>query len=155
MNQAQDRRGFTIIELLAVVVIMGLLAAFAIPKLRDTTEKARVARAIGDIRAIQSDIMAFQTQSDTVPGSLAAVGRGGMMDPWGRPYVYYPFPGSTHGKAPPPGARRDRFLVPINSQFDLYSQGKDGASVPPLSGPGADDVVRGNDGGFIGLGSRF
>ena len=39
--------------------------------------------------------------------------------------------------------------------FDLYSQGKDGASVPPLSGPGGDDIVRGNDGGFIGLGSRF
>ena len=61
--------------------------------------------------------------------------------------------GNVH--APPAGARRDRFLVPINSTFDLYSQGKDGNSVPPLSGPGADDIVRGNDGGFIGLGSRF
>lgn len=155
MDQRQTPMGFTIIELLAVLVILGILAGFAIPKLRETTEQARMARAIGDIRGIQADIMAFETQADSVPGTLAAIGRAGMLDPWGRPYVYNPFPTTSHGKAPPPGARRDRFLVPINSTFDLYSQGKDGASVPPLSGPGADDIVRGNDGGFIGLGSRF
>lgn len=153
MQQIRHLRGFTIIELLAVLVIIGVVAGFAIPKLRETTEQARMARAIGDIRGIQADIMAFETQADTVPGTLAAIGRAGMLDPWGRPYVYNPFPSASKG--PPAGARRDRFLVPINSTFDLYSQGKDGASVPPLSGAGADDIVRGNDGGFIGLGSRF
>lgn len=155
MYRIHKTTGFTIIELLAVMVILGILAGFAIPKLQQTSEQARMARAIGDIRGIQADIMAFETQADTVPATLAAIGRAGMLDPWGRPYVYNPFPTASHGKAPPPGARRDRFLVPINSTFDLYSQGKDGASVPPLSGPGGDDIVRGNDGGFIGLGSRF
>ncbi len=150
-----NTRGFTVIELVAVLVIIGLVAGIGIPKLRQTVEQARIARAIGDIRAIQADIMAFETQADSAPGSLAVVGRGAMVDPWGRPYVYNPFPEATHGKAPPPGARRDRFLVPINSTFDLYSMGRDGATVPPLSGPGGDDIVRGNDGGFIGLGTRF
>ena len=152
---ALNSAGFTLIELLAVLIILGLLAGLAIPKLQATTKQARIARAIGDIRGIQADIMAFETQSDSVPGSLAAIGRGGMMDPWGNAYVYNPFPRSSHSKGPPPGARRDRFLVPINSTFDLYSKGADGRTVPPLSGPGGDDIVRGNDGGFIGLGSRF
>ena len=153
MYRIHKTTGFTIIELLAVMVILGILAGFAIPKLQQTSEQARMARAIGDIRGIQADIMAFETQADTVPATLAAIGRAGMLDPWGRPYVYNPVPSGAKG--PPAGARRDRFLVPINSTFDLYSKGKDGASVPPLSGPGGDDIVRGNDGGFIGLGSRF
>ena len=76
-----------------------------------------------------------------------------MLDPWGRPYVYNKFP---PGRRVPPGARRDRFLVPINSTFDLYSMGKDGRSNPPLQGgPSRDDIVRGNDGGFIGLATKF
>ncbi|MBK6780684.1 MAG: prepilin-type N-terminal cleavage/methylation domain-containing protein [Gemmatimonadetes bacterium] len=50
MHRRTHPRGFTIIELLAVVVILGVLAGFAVPKLRETTEQARMARAIGDIR---------------------------------------------------------------------------------------------------------
>ena len=54
------------------------------------------------------------------------------------------------------GARRDRFLVPINSTYDLYSLGKDGDSKAPLSTKvSQDDVIRANDGGFIGLAARY
>jgi len=54
------------------------------------------------------------------------------------------------------GARKDRFLVPINSDFDLYSMGKDGQSVGPLTAQKShDDVIRANDGGFYGLASNF
>ncbi len=68
-----------------------------------------------------------------------------------------PLPRSGNLMAPPPqGARRDRFLVPINTYYDLYSVGKDGASVAPLTaGPSKDDIVRANDGGFIGLGRLY
>jgi len=78
-----------------------------------------------------------------------------MLDPWGRPYVYLKFPPSK-GKAPPGGARKDRFLVPINSAFDLYSLGKDGNSVAPLTAAASrDDVIVANDGGFVGLASNY
>lgn len=144
-----SERGMTLIELLAVMAIIGMLSALAIPKYQDIVEKARIARAIGDIEAIQTDLMT----SDTLPDDLGVIGRATMLDPWGRPYVYNKFPPNRNV---PQGARRDRFLVPINSEFDLYSVGKDGNSNPPLqSGPSRDDVVRGNDGGFIGLATKF
>ena len=137
------------VELLAVVAIVGMLSALGLPKLHQTVELARITRAIGDIGAIQIDLMA----ADTLPDDLGGIGRAGMLDPWGRPYVYNKFPPNRNV---PPGARRDRFLVPINSEFDLFSVGKDGDSNPPLqSGPSRDDIVRGNDGGFIGLATKF
>ena len=53
-------------------------------------------------------------------------------------------------------ARKDRFLVPINSDFDLYSMGADGASVPALTAKASrDDIVRAADGAFVGLASQF
>jgi general secretion pathway protein G len=52
--------------------------------------------------------------------------------------------------------RKDRFLVPLNTDFDLYSVGRDGESVPPLSAAKSrDDVVRAANGAFIGLASKF
>jgi general secretion pathway protein G len=75
------------------------------------------------------------------------------VDPWGNPYEYNKFP---PGRRVPAGARRDRFLVPINTTYDLYSKGKDGDSAPPLTARRSqDDVVRANDGGFIGLAARY
>lgn len=53
-------------------------------------------------------------------------------------------------------ARKDRFLVPINTDFDLYSMGRDGESVPALTAAKSrDDVVRAANGAFIGLASKF
>ena len=47
--------------------------------------------------------------------------------------------------------RKDRFLVPINSDFDLYSMGKDGKSSPPLTASASrDDIIRANDGAYVG-----
>lgn len=132
-----------------MVAIIGVLAALAVPRNRDMVERARVAKAIGDLRAIASDLFG----SDTLPPSLAAIGRGGLLDPWGNPYVYTPFPA---GKVVPGSARKDRFLVPINSSFDLYSKGKDGQSVSPLTATASrDDVIMANDGGYFGLASKY
>lgn len=56
----------------------------------------------------------------------------------------------------PTQPRKDRFLVPINSDFDLYSMGKDGESVAPLNAAKSrDDVVRAANGAFVGLASKF
>ncbi len=146
-----SRTAFTLIELIAVMTLIGLLTGLAVPRYRGIVDKARVAKAIGDIKALQTDILS----QDSLPPSLAAINRASLMDPWGRPYVYYKFP-KPMGGGPPPGTRKDKFLVPVNSDFDLYSMGKDGATALPFpAGPARDDVVRANDGGFIGLAKNF
>lgn len=145
------RRGFTLIELLLVMVILGALAALAIPNLNRAVERARVARAIGDISALGQDLTEYFLNNDTYPASLVAIGRDGLLDPWGNPYQYLPVAGTPVGRL-----RKDRFLVPVNSDFDLYSMGPDGRSQPPLTAAASrDDIVRANDGGFIGIAEDF
>jgi len=140
-----------VIEMLAVTTIIGALSTIAIPKIRDAIEKAKVARAIGDIRAIQAEL----DGQDSLPAGLSDIGRGNVLDPWGNPYQYFLFP-AQRGGGPPPGARRDRFLVPINTSYDLYSMGHDGKSTIALTARDSrDDIVRANDGGYIGLAARF
>lgn len=152
------RSGFTLIELLASMAIVGTLSAMAIPKVTDAVDRAKVAKAIEDIRTIQTDL-AYLDAKDSLPASLSEIGWGGKQDPWGRPYIYFPFPprkDTGKGRQAPAEARRDRFLVPINSTYDLYSMGKDGATVAALTaGASQDDVVRANDGGFVGLGRSY
>ena len=133
------------------MLIIGILAGIAIPKYSGLVERAKVAKAIGDLKAITTDLHS----ADVLPASLAAINRDALRDPWGRPYVYLRF-AAKNGNAPPAGARKDRFLVPINSAFDLYSAGKDGNSVAPLTAKASrDDVIVANDGGFTGLASDY
>lgn len=150
---SEDRpSGFTLIELLVAVAIVLTIAAIAIPNLLAALERARVARAVGDIRTIGNAVMAYQAANTQCPDTLAQIGYGGNLDPWGHPYQYLNFANTT-GKG---AMRKDRFLVPLNSYFDLYSMGKDGQSVAPLTAPVShDDVVWANDGAFIGLASDY
>ena len=134
---------------MAVSAIVAAVATLAIPRIHDSVEKAKVARAIGDIRAIASDLDA----QDSLPDDLGGIGRAGLVDPWGNGYAYLKF---DKTKGVPTGARRDRFLVPINSGYDLYSMGADGDTKAPLNAKASlDDVVRAMDGGFVGLASKF
>jgi general secretion pathway protein G len=136
--------------MLAVMSIIGFLAGFGIPRLHNTMKAASIARAIGDIGALQTDLEAIEAGSQPLPASLAAIGRGTMVDPWGNPYQY------ANLVTTPGAARLDRFGVPINSHFDVYSLGPDGATATPLTAAASqDDIVRGNDGGYVGLGSNY
>ncbi len=149
-------KGVTLIEMLMAMVIIAVLMTIALPMIQQVLDKARVARAIGDVRAVQTDLQTYETDGKGLPGSLSEIGRGDMMDPWGFAYRYLPFPTGGPGNKPPTGARMDRFLVPVNTTFDLYSVGKDGGTLAPMTAPvSQDDIVRANDGGFIGLASRF
>jgi general secretion pathway protein G len=157
MRLISSESGLTLIELLAAMAIAATLSALAIPKLQDSIDRGKVAKAIQDISAIQADLTTYDAK-DSLPASLSEIGWSGAVDPWGRPYQYFPFPPGPggKGKSPPPGARRDRFLVPINSTYDLYSMGKDGATVPALTAEASwDDIVRAADGSYVGLGSKY
>jgi general secretion pathway protein G len=171
-------RGFTIIELLAIIAILGTLAGLALPTYFRALDRARVTKAIVDIRSLSNEITAFQLYNGSPPESLDAIGRATFKDPYGNPYEYLNFSasqgqgggqgqgqsGQGQGQGQGGGGlggltgqvRKDRFLVPINSDYDLYSKGRDGQSVPPLTAQASwDDIIRANDGGFIGLASEY
>ncbi len=142
-------RGFTLLELAVALVILGILAAIAGTSYRAYFDRSEISQAIADIQQIQGRIALYANEIGSPPMSLAEVGMDTLLDPWGNPYQYLnvndPAPG-TPGKR-----RKDHNLVPINSDYDLYSMGEDGSSVPPLTGgPSRDDIVRGRDGAFIG-----
>lgn len=64
--------------------------------------------------------------------------------------------GNNEGGGSSPTPRKDHNLVPINTDYDLYSMGPDGQSVAPLTAKASrDDIIRGADGAFIGRASDF
>jgi general secretion pathway protein G len=145
---------FTLVEIMIVVAIIGTLASLAIPAVTRAVSRTQVMRAISDIRTIQMDIEMFELAEGRLPNDLDEIGRDRMRDPWDRPYVYMSF--AAAGPSWKGKARKDHSLVPLNSSYDLYSMGKDGKSVSPLTAKASDDdIVRAHDGGFIGLGSDF
>jgi general secretion pathway protein G len=145
------RRAFTLIEVLAALTIVSILFSLGYPRLDEAKEQAKIAQAIGDLHAMAIEL----NTKDPLPETLAGTDRADRLDPWGRPYVYYKFPPTT-GNAGPKGARKDRFLHPLNSYYDLYSVGKDGGSSAPLTAKASqDDVIIANDGGFVGLAKKY
>ncbi|HEX5160204.1 MAG TPA: type II secretion system major pseudopilin GspG [Steroidobacteraceae bacterium] len=120
-------RGFTLIEIMVVVVIIGLLAAVILPNVFSNVGKAQVNKAKADIQAIETGLTLYRLDNFKYPstdlGLNALVQRpndptvrhwreGGYLrrislDPWGNPYQYV-FPG-THGL-----------------EYDLYTLGADG-----------------------------
>ncbi len=124
-NIKDTQRGFTLIEVMVVVVILGILAAFIVPKLMDRPDAARIAKAKSDIGAIESALNLYRLDNHRYPatddGLEALVNKpanaptwkeGGYlerlpMDPWGKPYQYLS-----------PG---------IHGTIDIFSLGADGA----------------------------
>jgi len=121
MNRACIRKsqgGFTLIELMVVIVIIGILAAYIAPKLIGRTEDAKINGAKAQIRGLETGLKLFRLDSGFYPSteqglealvSSPSSGRipenyqkGGYLessrvpdDPWGNPYIYES-PGS-HG----------------------------------------------------------
>src|ERR1700729_3819096 len=120
-------RGFTLIEIMVVVVIIGLLAAIIVPQVIDRVDEARVAKAKQDVQGLETALTMYRLDNSKYPTTdqgLKALSvqptdptihhwrPGGYIqhvskDPWGADYQYV-YPG-THGR-----------------EYDLFSLGADG-----------------------------
>ena len=146
--------GFTLVEVLITVAILALLGGIAMPLYQGYLEEAELHEAIEGIRTIELLVDDFAMTNRVHPDSLADVGADGMLDPWGRPYQYLNI--ADGGNEVKGKARKDKFLVPVNSDYDLYSLGKDGDSKAPFAPKVShDDVVRANDGAYVGLAKSY
>ena len=120
-------RGFTLIEIMVVLIIIGLLAGIVVPKLMGRTEEAKRTKTAVQIKNLQSSLDLYKLDSGVYPSTdqglqalveKPAVGEipnnwkeGGYIDkipkdPWGNNYVYIS-----------PG---------VHGDYDLYSYGADG-----------------------------
>ena len=134
-----------------IVVLIGVLVAVALPFYRGYQERIRIAQAINDIRVMSAVASNYWNDNHGYPSSLADIGQAGKLDPWGNPYVYYNIDANGKGHA-----RKDHALNPLNTDFDLYSDGVDGKSKPQITQKDSvDDVIRASNGAYVGLASGF
>jgi general secretion pathway protein G len=145
-------RGFTLVEVAVALGLVAVLAAIALPMFGGWRDRIKIKKAQDDIIAMSIVIDAFLADNGRLPTSLAEVGRGGLLDPWETPYAYLDLM-TTKGNGK---ARKDHSLVPLNTDYDLYSKGPDKASVSPLTAKSSrDDILRANNGRFVGPASSY
>lgn len=146
------QRGFTLLELMIVIAIVGVLATIALTNYIGFLGTVREVRALAELKNIDQEIVHFYTTNGDYPDSLAEIGLGGIEDPWGRPYAYLNI-ATVKGKGK---LRKDHNMVPVNTDYDLYSKGPDGKSVSPFTAKASrDDIVRANNGAFFGSVSDY
>ncbi|MEE9447082.1 MAG: type II secretion system major pseudopilin GspG [Arenicellales bacterium] len=115
----KDRKkqsGFTLIEIMVVVVIIGMLATMILPKVLGRQDEAFIAKAKSDIRAISSSVKLYKLDNFKYPSALSELVSGGAKgrgyldkvpkDPWGKEYQY-----TSSGS---------------HLDFDVWSMGADG-----------------------------
>ena len=142
--------GLTLIELMLVVAALGVLLVLAMSVYPNYRERIRVDQAKGDITMLAMHIKSFHMDEGDYPVSLAEIGQS-LADPWGNPYRYTDLTGPGNG-----AARKDRKLNPLNSDFDLFSTGRNGTFQPQISNQESlDDVIRASDGAFVDLASKY
>jgi general secretion pathway protein G len=159
MKRGAKKKAFTLIEVLLIAAIIGTLVALMVPGYTNVLEKARNNQAITDIVKISRELDDFLVDNGTLPETLNKLLQDStpldLIDPWGNLYEYLVIIGKKKNQVQGKW-RKDRFLVPINSDYDLYSMGKDEDSNAPLTArPSWDDIVRASDGGFIGLAHKY
>jgi general secretion pathway protein G len=148
---ASRAKGFTLLELLTAVALVGVLAAIALPAYNGYRERVRARQCAEDVATMAAAIQRYADEHRDYPDSLADVQFQARTDPWGQPYRYYNI--AANGKG---GARKDKALNPLNTDFDLYSVGPDGQTKSQVTNQDSlDDVIRANNGGFIGNAADF
>lgn len=110
MKIGRNERGFTLIELMVVLIIIGILAAIAIPTMSKQTDKAKVKRAVSEMKSMKTMIDTYRAEKGTcpladntanIPGNISTElnsngfkwlvtgdATTGIVDPWDNAYVY-------------------------------------------------------------------
>ncbi len=136
-------------EILIVTAALGIIGMIAVPAYSSYIDRTNRATAEADIAIIAQSIEQYFLENKAFPNSLDDIGLGTKIDPWNKTYYYLRISGANlNGKGK---LRKDGSLNPINSDYDLYSAGKDGQTKLPFRPPVShDDIVRASNGRFIG-----
>ena len=146
-----SRAGFTFIELMIIVLIIGILTAIALPYYGDWRNRAKTLQAANDIISNEAVIETYVALNRTLPNAWADIPVARTIDPWGQPYVYYNIEANGKGHA-----RKDHALNPLNTDYDMYSIGPDGVTKSQITQKDSvDDVIRASNGGYVGIASGF
>ena len=144
--RAQRQEGVTLVELVIVVAILSVMMVVALPAYQGYLDEVDVKAAESDLFEINGALARYYASYSQYPPDLQSANLA-KLDPWGNNYQYLNMAlANGNGQK-----RKDKSLVPINSDFDLYSMGPDGQSVPPLTARHSrDDILRANDGAYFG-----
>ena len=138
--------GFTLVEAMIGMAIAVILLSVALPSYTAYRERVDFGMAEADLVKITIDMERYYAGAGQYPPDLATIGAN-KVDPWGNPYQYLNM-ALVEGNG---SKRKDHNLVPLNTDYDLYSMGPDGRSVAPLTAMDSrDDIIRANNGQYVG-----